>query len=132
MKVEFLEVDPWGAVLWIAGSDFAKGKVDPVELESLNHAAMAFTRLLGVEYAIDRNHYDAVLTWLENGGDVLFTVASGPCGIGGWVEIYVLNNNRPNRVVYCENGQYICVRRGTFNPKAIANIKKRHQEEMKK
>lgn len=132
MKVEFLEVDPWGLVLWIDGGEFVKAKSDLVEFYSVEQATRAFARLFGSEYAIDRNHYDAVLTWLENGGDVLFAGIPAEYGIGGWVEAYALNNNRPKRVIYCENGQYTCVRRGVFNPNAVENIKKRHQEEMKK
>lgn len=132
MKVEFIESELWGVVLFVAEADFKLAKTRDAEFDSLAHATTAFANLFEVDYTIARNEYDAALDVLEKNGAVIFTIASSQYPECRWVEIQVSNNNKPQRVLYANEDGYHLIRHGHFNPKAAAAIRKRHKEEQKK
>lgn len=131
MKVEFLESDMYGAELCVSATEFLKAKKDNVEFDSLVHATEAFSALLGLDYCISRNEYDAVVNRLDNTGVVIFTVCEDKYPSRRWCEVFVSKNNQPERIAYeDEDGRHLKLY-AKYDPKAAARIKKRHEEEVK-
>ena len=73
MKVEFTELNPWGAALVVEYKKFIKGK-EEYELETLKHATEAFSHLFGINYYSNDEEYKSVLQWLEKDGIVFFKI----------------------------------------------------------
>lgn len=124
MKVEFTELNPWGPALIIEYKEYIKGK-DESEFESLQHATEAFSFLFGLNYLIIKDEYDFVLDWLKRDG-IAFLIIREINPYDRYPELWVSNNNRPQRVMYFENGQKILSKKGNLDFKA-RKINNNHQ-----
>lgn len=100
MKVEFLDNDVLGAELLISASEFVKAKNNEREYDSLVHATAAFANLLGLDYQISEDEFDAVIARLDKTGAVIFTIGESQYPTRRWCEICVSNNNQLEKIAY--------------------------------
>lgn len=131
MKVEFLDSDVLGPELFVSASEFLKAEKNNTEYESLAHATEAFANLFGVDYHISEEEYNAVISQMEKTGAVIFTIGEDKYPTRRWCEIYVSNNNQPQKVLYADGDGIHLRRKGKFNPKAMDAIKKKREAEGK-
>jgi len=127
MKVEFLDNDVIGAELLISASEFVKAKNNEREYDSLVHATAAFANLLGLDYQISEDEFNAVIARLDKTGAVIFTIGESQYPTRRWCEICVSNNNQLEKIAYEDEDGYHLKKYCKYNPKAMADIKKKYE-----
>lgn len=128
MKVEFLDNDVLGVELLISASEFVKAKNNEREYDSLIHATAAFANLLGLDYQISEDEFDAVIARLDKIGAVIFTIGESQYPTRRWCEICVSNNNQLEKIAYEDEDGYQLKKYCKYNPKAMADIRKKYEK----